>query len=148
MNDNVTMAKVPPSLTLREHVRSHTATLLRRMAFQVRQATIRNDADAVHDLRVSIRRLRECLRTFENLYPATPRKRIRKELRKLMKCAEQVRSADIALELLGSIGHKETEPLLRQIREQRAQHLKELHEQLTTLSGRPYSKAWREALGL
>src|SRR5271165_3769366 len=104
----VTITEVP-NLTLREHVRTHTATLLRRMAFQVRQATIRTDADAVHDLRVSIRRLRECLRTFADLYPAAQRKKIRKELRRLMKCAEQVRSADIALDLLQGAGLAETE---------------------------------------
>lgn len=135
-------------MTLREHVRSHTATLLRRMAYQVRQAAIRTDADAVHDLRVSIRRLRDCLRTFADMYPAAPRKKVRKELRKLMKCAEQVRSADIAIELLEFAGLSEAEVLVREIREQRAHHRAQLHEELTALSGRPYTKTWREGLGL
>ena len=141
------MMLVPP-LALREHVRSHTATLLRRMAYQVRQATIRSDADAVHDLRVSIRRLRECLRTFADIYPAAPRNKIRKELRKLMKCAEQVRSADIALALLEGAGLSETEPLVREIREERAHDRTRLQEELTALAGHPYTKTWREGLGL
>ena len=135
-------------MTLREHVRPHTATLLRRMGYEVRQATLRMDADAVHDLRVSIRRLRECLRTFEDMYPAAPRKRIRKELRKIMKSAEQVRSADIAIDLLQSAGLEETAPLLHKIREQRARHRAQLHEELTALAGRTYTKTWREGLGL
>jgi CHAD domain-containing protein len=139
--------EVPP-LTLREHVRLHTATLLRRMAFQVRQATLRTDADAIHDLRVSIRRLRECLRTFAEMYPAAPRKKIRKELRKLMKRAEQVRSADIAIDLLLAAGLAEGEPLLQAIRQQRAQDRTQLHEELIVLAGHPYTKAWREGLGL
>jgi CHAD domain-containing protein len=137
-----------PALTLREHVRSHTGTLLRRMAFQVRQATLRADAEAVHDLRVSIRRLRECLRTFADLYPAAPRKKIRKELRRLMKCAEDVRSADIALELLEGAGLSQSHALVSAIREQRTQHRAHLREELTTLGGHPYTRAWREALGL
>lgn len=118
------------------------------MAFQVRQTTIRTDADTVHDLRVSIRRLRECLRTFAAMYPAAPCKKIRKELRKVMKCAERVRSADIALALLGNAGLTETDPLVGEIRHQRAQHRTALHEQLTALAGRPFTKTWREALGL
>lgn len=118
------------------------------MAFQVRQAAVRADAEAVHDLRVSIRRLRECLRTFAGLYPQAQRKKIRKELRQLMKCAEQVRSADIALELLEAAGLGDTDPLVREIREQRARHRTRLHEELTALGGRPYTRTWREGLGL
>ncbi len=137
-----------PALTLRDHVRSHTATLLRRMAFQVRQAALRTDADAVHDLRVSIRRLRECLRTFAPIYPRVPRKKIRRQLRELMKYAEKVRSADIALGLLGDAGLGESEPLVREIREQRAHHRRVLHEALAALHGHSYTKAWREGLGL
>jgi CHAD domain-containing protein len=143
----VTITEVAIS-TLREHVRSHTATLLRRMAFQVRQAMLRADADDVHDLRVSIRRLRECLRTFARIYPAAPRRKIRKELRKLMKSAERVRSTDIALDLLSGAGLAETEPLVHQLREQRTRHRAQLHEELAILAGHPYTKAWREALGL
>lgn len=136
------------SISLREHVRSHTATLLRRLAFQVRQATVRHDEEAVHDLRVSIRRLRECLRTFEPLYPRTPRKKIRKELRKLMHCAERVRSADIAIGLLMKAGLAETSSQIREIRRQRAHDSSLLHEKLLALAGHPYTRAWREALGL
>jgi len=118
------------------------------MAYQVRQAAIRADADTVHDLRVSIRRLRECLRTFAGLYPAAPRKKVRKELRKLMKCAEQVRSADIAIALLGSAGLTETDTLIREIHAQRAAHHTQLRDELTALGGRPYTRSWREVLGL
>jgi CHAD domain-containing protein len=118
------------------------------MAFQVRQATLRNDADAVHDLRVSIRRLRECLRTFADMYPAAARRKVRKELRKLMKCAEQVRSADIAIDLLTAAGIGENEPLVRNIREQRTLDRAQLHEELIALSGHSYTKTWREGLGL
>ena len=136
------------SLTLREHVRSHTATLVRRLAFQVRQARLRHDEDSVHDLRVSARRLRECLRTFENLYPQPARKKIRKELRKLMQRAERVRSADIAIELLKKAGLDDASPQMKEIREQRSRDSSALREELTTLSSHPYTRSWREALGL
>jgi CHAD domain-containing protein len=118
------------------------------MAFQVRQTAVRADADAIHDLRVSIRRLRECLRTFAAVYPPGPHKKIRKTLRKLMKGAEKVRSADIALELLVDAGMAHDAPLLRQIREQRAYHHNVLREELSALTGHPYTRNWREELGL
>ena len=135
-------------MTLREHVRSHTATLLRRLAFQVRQASVRGDEDSIHDLRVSIRRLRECLRTFEELYPSSPRKKVRAELKKLMKSAERVRSADIALSLLQKAGLDEAAPLLVEMREQRLVYSSTLQEDLKVLGSRPYTRNWREALGL
>ena len=135
-------------MTLQDHVRSHTATLLRRLAFQVRQAINRTDEDAVHDLRVSIRRLRECLRTFKQLYPAKGRKKVRRELRKLMKSAERVRSDDIALRLLEKAGLTETASEVQQIRDRRAQHRSTLNEELKLLASRPYTRSWRDALGL
>jgi CHAD domain-containing protein len=137
-----------PAPTLDQHIRSHTATLLRRMAFEVRQAALQTDPDAVHDLRVSIRRLRECLRTFADLYPAGARKKVRKQLRDLMKCAEQVRSADIALELLGKAGVPESDGLMAEIRQQRSSFRAQLQHELSAFAGRPYTRNWREALAL
>lgn len=145
---NKNVPTVSLSISLREHVRSHTATLLRRLAFQVRQATLRHDEESVHDLRVAIRRLRECLRTFEGLYPEPPRKKVRKELKKLMRSAERVRSADIALELLKKAGLDDGEGQVREIRARRARYASELHEELTSLASRPYTRTWREALAL
>ena len=118
------------------------------MAFQVRQAKVRSDAEAIHDLRVSIRRLRECLRSFKDLYPVAARKKVRKELRALMKSAERVRSADIALDLLKKAGLPETAPLVRRVHEQRSQNRTALHEDLTALASRSFTRIWREALGL
>lgn len=143
----VTISKVP-TLTLRDHVRSHTATLLRRMAFEVRQTAVRNHPDAIHDLRVSIRRLRECLGAFACVYPPGPHKKIRKRLRRLMKCTERVRSADIALDLLAGAGMPKTAPLLCQLRSERAMYAGMLQEEIAALSTRSFSRHWREGLGL
>jgi CHAD domain-containing protein len=135
-------------LTLRDHVRSQTAVLLRRFAFQVRQAATRPDEEAVHDLRVSIRRLRECLRMFEEIYPSAPRKKIRRELRKLMKSAEAVRSDDIALGLLKKAGLDDKHALVLEVRARRGPHRAVLHEELTALRKRPFTRVWRQALEL
>ncbi len=134
--------------TLREHVRSQTATLLRRFAFQVKQATIRSDEDVIHDLRVSIRRLRESLRTFKDLYPASARKKVRKELKTVMKAAERVRSADIALELLKKAGSDDSGKLVHELRAERDGCRMELHKQLKALGSRSYTRSWRKELVL
>ena len=133
-------------VTLKDHVRSHTGVLLKGLAVQVRQASASTDAASVHDLRVAIRRLRECLRTFKAIYPLEPRKKIRKELRKLMNSAELVRSADIALELMKAAGMTDADPQMRKVREQRTAHRSALRGDLASFASQPYTKAWREAL--
>ena len=69
---------------MRDYARFQTATLLRRMAFQLNRAERHTDSDSVHDLRVAIRRLSRCLRTFAPLYPGRYWKKIRRELSALM----------------------------------------------------------------
>jgi CHAD domain-containing protein len=118
------------------------------MVSQVRQAADRDDEESVHDLRVSIRRLRECLRTFEDLYPAGPRKKLRKQLRNLMKCAEHVRSADVDIDLLQKAGVRESSGHVRRIRERRAQYSATLQDELRKFLGRPDLRKWHEALQL
>ena len=133
-------------MTLKDHVRSHTVVLLKGLAVQVRLASTRTDEESVHDLRVAIRRLRECLRMFKEIYPPAPRKKIRKELRKLMKSAELVRSADIALSLMKEAGVADTDAQVRDMRERRAAHRSALRGDLASFASQPYTKAWREAL--
>ncbi len=82
------------------------------------------------------------------MYPTGPRKKVRKKLRKLMKYAERVRSADIAIELLEDARLRETDTLVLEIRSQRDYYRAELHEELTALAGHPYTKTWRAGLGL
>jgi CHAD domain-containing protein len=133
-------------VTLKDHVRSHTVLLLKGLAVQVRLASTRTDEESVHDLRVAIRQLRECLRMFKEIYPPAPRKKIRKELRKLMSSAELVRSADIALSLMKEAGLAENDAQVHDMREQRAAHRAALRGDLASFASQPYTKAWREAL--
>ena len=57
---------------MREYALSQTAYLLRHLSAQIArlQETGRDqDAEAIHGLRVAIRRLRQCLLIFRQLYP-------------------------------------------------------------------------------
>src|SRR6185503_15069163 len=74
--------------------------LLRRLAHRVHQAASAPDPDAVHDLRVAIRRFQQFLRVFRQFLPGVTAKKIRRRLRKIMKSAGKVRNRDIAAMLL------------------------------------------------
>jgi CHAD domain-containing protein len=135
-------------VTLRAHVRSHTADLLRRLESNVRQAAEHDDEETIHDLRVSIRRLRECLRTFKPLYPEAPRKDIRRQLRALMKVAERVRSADIAIDLFKKAKLDVSSAPVKEVVEHRAVSHTALRDALKAMAKRPYVRVWHKGLGL
>lgn len=61
------------------------------------------DADAIHDLRVAIRRAVECLRTFEQFFDAKEAKFVKKRIKKLADRCGAVRNCDIALDLLKEV---------------------------------------------
>jgi CHAD domain-containing protein len=105
---------------MRRHVRAQTSALLRRLAFQVGRAAAGN-ADSIHDLRVAIRRLGRCLRTFSAFYPGRSWKTLRKQLRVLMKAAGAARDYDIAVELLGQAGLAPGAAILKRLAVERLQ---------------------------
>src|SRR4030081_3288527 len=109
-----------------DYVKLQTAILLRRLAFQVSRAAKSADHEAVHDLRVAIRRLNRCLRAFPQFYPGQSWKKIRRRLSHLMDAAGDVRDRDIAAKLLEEAGFDSSDPafhLLRQERARAARHL-------------------------
>ena len=54
---------------IRDHAAGQASALLRRLAFQASRTARLSDAGSVHDLRVSIRRLAQCLRVFGQFFP-------------------------------------------------------------------------------
>lgn len=67
------------------------------------QTDIATDADAVHDLRVATRRVRETLRLVRAVYPAKPSSRWYRRMRRLTRALGRVREADVALAGLGEV---------------------------------------------
>jgi CHAD domain-containing protein len=62
------------------------------------------DAEAIHDLRVSIRRLTQCFRIFRELLDPARVKKLRRRLRNVMDHCGAVRNCDVALDLLRESG--------------------------------------------
>jgi len=78
----------------------HSRQLSKKFRKEVRNTAKHPDEDPIHDLRVSIRRLSQCLSEFRDFLPHA--KRTRKRLGKLMDLAAEMRNRDIAIELVGS----------------------------------------------
>jgi len=133
---------------MREYARSQTGVLLRRFAYQAARVSRDCGAEAVHDLRVSIRRLNRCLRTFADFYPGHAWKRIRRKLRALMEAAGAVRDRDIALVLMAAAGLPADSPGCDALRGERDQAAARLAAALAQWRQNRYSRRWREELGL
>ncbi len=132
---------------MRDHVRLQTAILLRRFAYQLAHAANSGSADAIHDLRVAIRRLSNCLRVFAQFYPGHSAKRIRHRLAGLMELAGAVRDLDVALELLAQAGMAPKAVLAARLRDERRKATNRLAREIR-LWNRRFSKKWRGRLEL
>jgi CHAD domain-containing protein len=134
---------------MREYVRLQTAMLLRRLAFQVsRIARSGKDADAVHDLRVAIRRLSRCLRVFADFYPGHAWKKIRRDLDGLMRSAGRVRDRDIALALIAEAGAPRRGALTVRLEAERKQAARGLQLETRRWKRSSFSRKWRSGLDL
>lgn len=133
---------------MRDYARLQTAILLRRLAFQVNHASKSGTAEAVHDLRVAIRRFGACLRAFSHFYPRHISKRIRRRLKELMGLAGAVRNLDITLELLREAGLPPAAPLALRLGEERRRARAHLEHEIGRWKARAFSRKWRNSLEL
>src|SRR5437867_3575107 len=81
---------------------------LRRLSSQVKIALLVLDADAVHDLRVAIRRLLQTIATLRAWLVAPRVRTIRRQLKNLLMAAGDVRDCDIAIALLSKSEAKDS----------------------------------------
>lgn len=133
---------------VREYALEQVASLLGRLVFQVHRAARSNDPDAVHDLRVSIRRFNQSTRAFGQFFPPRDVKKIRRRLRKIMESAAEVRDRDVALGLCAQASLPATAPLCQGIAGQRGEIEHGLRDLLKRFEARNYSSRWRVRLQL
>ena len=133
---------------MREYVILQTGALLRRVASRMTQAAHAADADAVHHLRVAIRRLSRSLRVFAQFYPRDSRKQLRRRLADLLDACGGVRDRDIAIGLLRKAGMAATAPLVRRLGAERRAAARELQMQLQDWKPRGFTRQWRNRLEL
>src|SRR5579872_1354289 len=87
------------------------------------------DPEAIHDLRVSIRRIIQACKTFKDLLDPVPIKKLRGRLNKVMDLCAAVRNCDVALILLDHVGVSAGPSVLR-LKKTRAQAAEKLHRRL------------------
>jgi CHAD domain-containing protein len=135
-------------MTMRQYAVDQVAQRLRRVAFELKRAKAKMDDEAVHDLRVSIRRFSQSLRVFSSLLPKSEARKIRKKLRRVMKIAGEVRNLDIAAQMVAESKIRGLKPLLTEITESRKELQRQLLETLRQLANRDFTTRWRERLQL
>jgi CHAD domain-containing protein len=133
---------------MRDYVRQQTAMLLRRLAYEVNRASKHADDEAIHDLRVAIRRLSRCLQLFSQFYPGGSWKKVRRRLSQMMDGAGEVRDCDIAAKLLEQAGLQAGAPVFKRLGTDRRIAVRDLTADLRHWKQRSYSKKWRAELGL
>ena len=120
---------------------AQASRLLGKLAFRVRRAAKHHDEQAIQDLRVSIRRLSQCLREFRSFFPRHHTKKILKELSKVMDLAAEMRNRDIAIELIG--GHVARSAFIANLRREREKAQRKLTRALVQWRRRDFSRKWR-----
>jgi CHAD domain-containing protein len=121
------------------------ARLLERLALEVEHARSAREPEAIHDLRVTIRRFGRSLRAFSPFVPASVAKRVRKQLRHIMDLTGEVRNRDITLELLDKA--EVAEPVT-QVKSDRELAMRILVSELERWQVENEAVRWRAALEL
>ncbi len=133
---------------MRKYALHQTAVLLHRFAAQLERGADHSDADAIHDLRVSVRRLSRCLQVFSPFYPSASWKRVRRKLSVLMHAAGAVRDRDIAMELLVEAGVSPGAGIAKRLAAERTDAARDLRARLQRWNQRGVVHHWRTRLGL
>lgn len=124
------------------------AARLDRLGYELGRTNKSTDAEAVHDLRVSIRRFVTCLRLFGQYFPGKNAKKARKRLREILQLAGAVRDLDIAVELGRQAGLEQENPLLEAWLKQRNQAARKLGAAVKRAVKSDLSNKWRGQLKL
>jgi CHAD domain-containing protein len=133
---------------IRDHAVGQASALLRRLAFQANQTAHLSDAGSVHDLRVSIRRLEQCVHVFGQFFPRQSEKKFRHRLNAVMDLASAVRDRDIAKDQLAAARIRSDSALVKALSEARAGAERVLVATLERWSRRGFQKKWRSRLEL
>jgi CHAD domain-containing protein len=133
---------------VRRYASQQTATLLRRLAYEAGRTAKSGDAASVHDLRVAIRRLAQCLRVFDQFFRRGVTKKIRRALKELADVASEVRNRDVARALVAKAKLEPECGLERRLAEERGRAQRELAAKLREWTRSDRSRKWRSALDL
>jgi CHAD domain-containing protein len=123
-----------------------TMRLLDRLAFQVNGVANSLTPDAVHDLRVAIRRFTQALTSGKPCFPSRTAKKIRRRTKALMSLAGAVRDCDIALKLVSRSKAPDAATVEAKLHSRRADAQEILGAFLRQWTSEKCVSKWRRAL--
>lgn len=130
-----------------EFARRETEARMNRVLAELERATRQPDEEAVHDLRVAIRRFSQALRIFGPLLPAKGARKLRRRVKVVLDAAAVVRDLDVGLEMLLEEDVPESEALVQEMRAERRRAELFLVGQVCLLRAEDLEKDWRAHLG-
>lgn len=136
------------SADITSYARQQITARLGRLVFEVHRASRGMDVEAIHDLRVAIRRFSQSLAVFSSLLPKRPVKKVRRRLKRIRDAAGRVRDLDIAMALVESLEADKDGALRAHLAEARKQAEPALADELRRFTDSNQSEKWRAALGL
>jgi len=134
--------------SIAKYAREQASRRLNRFAFDLRRASRSPGPDAIHDLRVSIRRFSQCLKILGDFFPARESKKVRRRLGRILDAAAEARDRDIAMELVRKAGVRANSPVLARLSHERRLAEKKLGAALKRWGRRELSSRWRTKLGI
>lgn len=90
---------------MEQFARGQITALSDQLVEDLHRAARKQDEEAVHRIRVSIRRFVQSLTVFEQYVPERTSKKVRKQLRRVMRLSSKVRDLDIAMLFLKKHRH-------------------------------------------
>ncbi len=104
------------------------------------------DVDAVHNLRVAVRRTTQMLRIFKDHFPNAAVGKLRRNIRKVRNHAAPVRERDVTHDLLHKLNLPPNDPACAFLRGERAMAACQLQNYLGKLIRRGKPKSWIDLL--
>jgi len=120
--------------------------LLERLALQINGTLHSHAPEAVHDLRVTIRRFNQALAISKPYLASRAVKKIRRGIKAIMTCAGAVRDCDIALRLVTLSKAKDAAMVEAQLRTRRTDAQKVLEASLRQWTAENSVSKWRHVL--
>lgn len=130
---------------LRDFILDQARQRLDRLALEAARSVDSQDEDAIHDLRVAMRRFSQSLILFPDLFPPKAAGKINRRIKKMMGRTSEVRNRDIAMAHLVGSGDK---GVLRRLGRERAGLVREFHRAMLRWQTKDFAALWRTDLRL
>jgi CHAD domain-containing protein len=143
---NWALADMAPTTETRQFASEQAGNLLRHLAFQINRTGKLCNADAVHDVRVAIRRFVQTIAVFEPYFPGKDIRKVRRRLKKIMVAAGEVRNCDVALKFIAKSRLPDVDKVQSKLHSRRKESSRILVSELKRWTDRQMSLKWRAAL--